>query len=393
MAVVTGSRAEFGLLAPVMRAIRDEPQHAAPTPMRTAETLDRFSRAPDTRLELLTVVAGSHLVGPAETWRDVAAEFEIRARVPMQREGETGRPADAAALGRGVEGYASVFAALRPDWVVVLGDRIEAFGAASAASVGGIAVAHIHGGDVAEGVSDDAMRHAITKLAHLHLCASEQSAMRVLRLGEDERRVRVVGSPALDGLDAIEPSDDETYARLGSPEFVFLMHPVGRSDAEEQAAAREALRALRGARTLALAPNLDPGRGGIVRAIEESGVRAERHLPRSQFVGLLKRVSREGGLLVGNSSCALIECGALRPALRAVDIGRRQEGRERSTSVVRAAGETEQEVRRAIEAARGLNAHKTHCPFGDGRAGARVAWELRGADPHSPAMLRKRNAY
>jgi len=149
--VVTGSRAEFGLLEPVMHAVRG---HAA--------------------LDLVVVVAGSHLVAPGLTWRDVeAAGFAIVARVPMQAEGVSGRLADAAAVGRGVSGLARVYETERPEWVVVLGDRIEAFAAAAAASIAGIAVAHLHGGDRAEGIADEALRHAITKLAHLHLAATD----------------------------------------------------------------------------------------------------------------------------------------------------------------------------------------------------------------------------
>lgn len=169
IAVVTGSRAEFGLLEPVIRAC--------------------MARAD---LSVLVVVAGSHLAGPAETWRDVErAGFEIAARVPMQESGRSGAAPDALALGRGVEGFARVFEEFRPRWTVVLGDRIEAFSAASAACVGRWAVAHIHGGDRAEGIADEALRHAITKLAHLHLCASEESARRVLRMGEPAATVQI----------------------------------------------------------------------------------------------------------------------------------------------------------------------------------------------------------
>ena len=121
--VVTGTRAEFGLL-------------------RT--TIDAIDRHPD--LELRLVVGGAHFLGDPPTVEEVRRDFAVDAEVPMQVAGEIGRLADARALGRGVSGFAAVFERLHPDWVVVLGDRIEAFAAASAASVSGIAVAHIHGG-------------------------------------------------------------------------------------------------------------------------------------------------------------------------------------------------------------------------------------------------------
>src|SRR5881394_2962134 len=168
VAVVTGSRAEFGLLRPVMKAIAGHPA-----------------------LNLRVIVTGSHLLSPAETINDVKADFAIDATVAMQSivngqasEPPSGRLSDSASLGRGISGLAEVFSRLSPDVVVVLGDRIEAFAAAAAASVGGIRVAHIHGGDRAEGIADEAMRHAITKLAHLHLAATELSARRIVLMGE-----------------------------------------------------------------------------------------------------------------------------------------------------------------------------------------------------------------
>ena len=129
-----------------------------------------------------------------------------------------------------------VFAQIKPHCVLVLGDRIEAFAGASAGSIGGFMLAHMHGGDRAEGIADEAMRHAITKLAHLHLPATQESADRIIAMGEHADGVHVVGSPAIDGLDAIPPLSDEKYAALGSLEIVFLMHPIGRADDAEPVA-------------------------------------------------------------------------------------------------------------------------------------------------------------
>lgn len=379
VAVVTGSRAEFGLLEPVMRAVRDHPA-----------------------LELACVVAGAHLLPPALTHREVEAAFPVAAVAPMQRASEVGRTADAAALGRGIEAFAAVFDRLAPAWVVALGDRIEAFAAAAAGSVGGIAVAHLHGGDRAEGVADEAMRHAITKLAHLHLPATEQSAERIARMGEPRERVRVVGSPAIDGLMSVRAMDDGRYAELGAPEAVFLMHPIGRSDAEEEEAAAAALAALRGRRVLAMRPNHDPGRAGIVRAIDRAGVRALDHLPRGQWLALLRRLA-EGdgtgarGVLVGNSSAGLIEAAGLATggasALAAVDIGRRQGGRERPGNVAHAAAETEDAVRAAIAEATARSLRGMAHPYGEGRAGAQTAAALASVNPGEAGFLRKHNAY
>ena len=370
VAVVTGSRADFGLLRPVMQAVK---QHDA--------------------FELIIVVAGSHMVSPALTYRDIKQAFpEVSAdAVPMQIAGRTGRLEDAAATGRGISRLTRVYERLQPEWVVVLGDRIEAFAAAAAASIGGIAVAHLHGGDRAEGIADEAMRHAITKLAHLHLPATEQSARRIIQMGEPADRVKVIGSPAIDGLDAIPPIKDAAFAELGSPDAILLLHPVGKANEHEEATAAAALAAVRGRKVLALHPNYDPGREGILRALKSApDLRVLPHLPRDQFVGLLKRLAASGGVLVGNSSAALIECGALK--LPAVNIGPRQSGREHGTNVVHC-GESRAEIEAAVERALHIDRATITHPFGPGHAGPAAAETLAATDPRPAGFLRKRCTY
>jgi UDP-hydrolysing UDP-N-acetyl-D-glucosamine 2-epimerase len=368
----TGSRADFGLLVPVIEACCERPDFIT-----------------------LVVAAGAHMLPPAETWREVDARFGLDATVNMQRAGATGRLADAEALGAGTGGFARAFGRLRPDWVVVLGDRIEAFAAASAASIGGIALAHIHGGDRAEGVADEAMRHAITKLAHLHLPATVASAQRIEQMGEPSSRVRPVGSPAADGLAETAPLDDEAFAGLGSPRFVVLQHPAGLTDEAERDAVRSIADALGDRAHLWLDPNADPGTdavAGAIGALPDSPGRVRRdHLPRATFVALLKRLARSGGVLVGNSSAGLIEAAIL--GLPAVNIGPRQGGRERPASVVDVADPTARAVADAIERAAGLDRSTAGHPYGDGRTGPRIAALLGSIDPGDPALLRKRNSY
>ncbi len=367
VAVVTGSRAEFGLLRPVMAAVQAHPE-----------------------LELQVVAAGSHMIQPALTFRDVKACFPVADSVPMQVAGRTGRAEDADAVGRGISRFVRAFSALKPDWVVVLGDRVEAFAAAAAASIGGWALAHLHGGDRAEGIADEAMRHAITKLAHLHLPASPQSAERLVRMGERPEFVRMIGSPAIDDLAGIPRMTDEAAAEFGDPDTLVLLHPVGRSDEMEEAAMGELLAGLAGRRVLALHPNHDPGRAGVLRAIQGSAVRTYEHLPRPRFVGMLKRLAG-GGVLAGNSSSGLIEAAAL--GVRVVDVGPRQNGRERPANVVHAASESADAVRAAVARALELSPDPAAHPYGDGRAGLRAAAALREADPRDPRLLRKRCTY
>ncbi len=350
--------------------------------------------------ELVVVAAGSHLVSPALTLRDVQAEFPIFDSVPMQVAGRVGRFEDAESLARGVGRFARVFRRAEPDWIVVLGDRIEAFAAGAAASVGGWALAHIHGGDRAEGIADESMRHAISKLAHLHLAATEKSRERLVRMGEEPSRVHTVGSPAIDGLAGVPELSEARFAELGAPAVVLLTHPVGRSDEHEEAAATElvsaSLKAAGGASVLWLFPNLDPGRHGIARAMalaagREKRIKTAEHLGRAEFVGLLKRLARTGGVLVGNSSAGLIEAAALKVPV--VDVGPRQRGRERPGHAVHVDVERADEIARAIAAARALDLGSLPHPYGDGRAGERIAELLSRTSPRVPGFLRKICAY
>jgi UDP-hydrolysing UDP-N-acetyl-D-glucosamine 2-epimerase len=383
--VVTGTRAEFGLLTPVMRAIDG---HRS--------------------LRLLVGVTGAHMLGPAFTHKDVARAFAIDARWPMQRTGHATRMDDARALARGIEGCARALAALRPDWVLVLGDRIEALAASAAASVSGIAVCHLHGGDRAEGIADEAMRHAISKLAHLHACATRQSAQRLVRMGERPELVHAVGSPAIDGLADIAPMSDEEAAALGDPRTVILHHPSGLPEARERAMIRAIVRGLEifsPGNVLCLAPNHDAGRETIARELQARCARTRGkvrfawrdHLPRPQFLTLLKRLAPTadaiGGLLIGNSSAGLIEAQAL--GVRVVNVGPRQDGRERTRRVTDVPEHELAHLASKVDRALSLDmrgGQATH-PYGDGQAGTRTAALLAKINPHDPALLRKRNTY
>ena len=363
--VVTGSRAEFGLLRSTMEAIDSHPD-----------------------LDLLVVAAGSHLLPPARTIDEVRVAFEVSAEVPMQVDGLSGREADSASLGRGVSGCAAVFARLRPDFVVVLGDRIEAFAAASAASIAGIPLAHLHGGDRAEGVADEAMRHAISQLADLHFPATGTSGTRLQRMGLDPSMIHVVGSPALDGLDAHPPLEDDVLQELGGPRTVVLHHGCGlAAEREERDAAAVLDAALEHGGALVLEPNHDPG-SDVVRAqiADRSGagnLKSCPHLPRPVFIGLLRRIDA----LVGNSSAGLIEAAVV--GCPAVNVGPRQGGRERPESVIDVDPPSKERVLEAIRLAAGRTCGFDH-PYGQPGVGGRIASILAG-QPSS--MPRKRLAY
>lgn len=366
IAVVTGTRAEFGLLRSVIRAIAAHPS-----------------------LNLQVIVTGTHLLPPALTVEEVESDFQIAARIWMQEPGESGRDKDVLALGRGIAAFAEHFAKspARPDLVLVLGDRIEAFAAAAAAAVAGIRVAHMHGGDRAEGIADESLRHAISKLAHLHFPATETSAHRLIAMGEDGQRVHVVGSPAIDDVATTPPLSDAGFHELGEPQIVFLLHPTGEDDTIEYERAARLLDICQCAgHTLALHPNHDPGRDGILRAIEQSKTLNRAHLPRAQFLGLLRRAK----VIVGNSSAGLIEAAAV--PIRAVNVGRRQSGRERASNVVDVESWDYQTIESALHLALRERLEAMAHPFGDGQTGRRVA-ELLATLPLDSLVIRKRNTY
>jgi UDP-hydrolysing UDP-N-acetyl-D-glucosamine 2-epimerase len=367
IAVVTGTRAEFGLLRPVMTAIAAQPS-----------------------LELAVIAAGSHLLLPANTVQEVKQAFRVGAVVPIQQPGKHTRIDDAEALGRGVSRFARTFYKMNVDCVVVLGDRIEAFAAAAATSVGGVPLAHIHGGDRAEGVADEAMRHAITKLAHIHFPATRASAERIARLGEPESSIHVVGSPAIDGLHAIGADASE----LGNPEMVILHHPCGLGESLERAHAAAIVDACKG-RVLMLAPNFDPGRAAVLdvmrSATERNSWMFVDHLPRDRFVGVLKHLAKTNGVLVGNSSAGLIEAAAV--GCKVVNVGPRQSGRESAANAIHVPAPTAAAITEAIQKHRSAGPCGTDHPYGDGHAGPRIARNLVQIDFDDPAMLRKHCSY
>ncbi|MGH7243234.1 MAG: UDP-N-acetylglucosamine 2-epimerase [Phycisphaerales bacterium] len=372
IAVVTGSRAEFGLLKPVIRAIGHDPT-----------------------LEVSIIVAGSHLLAPANTHMEVRAAFRVGAVVPMQNPGEHSRIEDAEAVGRGIARFARTYYKMNADCVVVLGDRIEAFAAASAASIGGVPLAHIHGGDRAEGVADEAMRHAISKLAHVHFPATAASAERLVKMGEQPATVHNVGSPAIDSLSEFAALNDEEARAVGDPDIVILHHPCGLTDADERAHAQAVADWAKAQqkRVLVLAPNFDPGRDAVLSvlktAVASNGWHFMYHLPREVFVGLLKRLATRGGTLIGNSSAGLIEAAAIN--CRAVNVGPRQGGRETPANVANVPNPSPDAIGQAISAHR-LPAKPEH-PYGDGQSGPRIARILAGINFDDPALIRKRCAY
>jgi UDP-hydrolysing UDP-N-acetyl-D-glucosamine 2-epimerase len=359
---VTGSRAEYGILAPVLKAIQADPA-----------------------LELQLVVTGMHLAPEfGLTWKTIEADgLRIAERVEMLVSSDSA-VGTAKSIGLGVAGFAETFARLRPDLVLVLGDRFETFAAAQAACVLLLPLAHIAGGDVTEGAYDEAFRHSITKMAQVHFVTNADSARRVRQLGEDPANVHEVGSPALDALQRMhllgrEEIEARLDWRLRRRNLLVTYHPAtieGAANREHMQALLDALDSL-GSDTglLFTQPNADTG-GRELGAMAESFVGTHPNAVFCSSLGqqLYWSCMKASDAVVGNSSSGLYEAPSL--GVPTVDIGERQKGRLRAASVLHCAPH-KQAIGETIGRAFGLDCSKVVNPYGDGCSAERIVAVLR----------------
>ncbi len=359
IAVITGTRAEYGLLYPIMKAIQAHP-----------------------KLELVVIVTGMHLVERyGMTVQEIEKDgFPIHARVEMSPSDDTGAGM-ADAIGRGVHGMTETFRHLRPDIMLVLGDRIEPLAAVIAAAYMNIPIAHVHGGDSARAGLDESVRHAITKFAHVHFPATKTSAGRIIRMGEEGWRVHIVGAPGLDTiLNTKLLSRLELERRLGfrleKPYILMVQHSVTTEPELAGRQARETLEALKalGMKVVVIYPNYDAGGQEIIKAIEGYTSLPRFHtfknLEHPVYLSLMKHAT----VMVGNSSSGIIESSSFR--LPVVNIGIRQDGRERSTNVIDAPHDQKAilaAIRKATSPAFKKIVQKSKNHYGDGKAGRRIA--------------------
>lgn len=361
--VVTVSRSDWGHLVPVLEAIRASAD-----------------------LELRLVVGGMHLSPRFGRTVDLieAEGWEPAERVDFL-DTEDSPEGIARSTGRGVAAFAGAFARQRPDLVVVLGDRFEMLAAALAALPFALPVAHIHGGETSAGAIDNQLRHAITKLAHVHLTSAPDHARRVEAMGEEGWRVHVVGAP---GLDRIRTADllpraavaDRLGLPVGARWLAVTYHPVTLEYADTAAhvdALLAALDKVDGAAVLTY-PNADTAGRTIIERLEEYATRTPRaRLARSLGDRLYLSLLAQVEAMVGNSSSGLIEAPSF--GLPVVNIGDRQRGRLRSRNVMdvqptRAA--VERGIRRALDPAFRRSLRRLVNPYGDGGASDRIASRL-----------------
>jgi UDP-N-acetylglucosamine 2-epimerase (non-hydrolysing) len=302
----------------------------------------------------------------------------------------------ASAVARLSTGLAEWLADHRPDLLVVLGDRHELLGVAAAAVVHRIPLAHVHGGEITEGAFDDSVRHAISKLAHLHLAATEGAASRLRALGEEPWRIHVTGAPSLDRLVALARSVSldavlsDLGVRLQRPVALLTYHPPTlcpeRAEQELDACLAATTRI---PTVIATHPGLDPGSAAIVERLrvwkhQRPGAVVVKSLG-ERYPAVMAGVD----LMIGNSSSGIIEAATF--GLPVVNVGDRQRGRERATGVLDVAGEQRQvsdAVRKALTPSFRAQASEGGNPYGDGKSGPRIA-EVLTTQPLT-GILRKR---
>ncbi|HEY4164829.1 MAG TPA: UDP-N-acetylglucosamine 2-epimerase [Dongiaceae bacterium] len=371
--VVSGSRADYSLLLWPMRRIAAEPG-----------------------LRLSIAVTGMHLAADFGRTADQFASdgFKIAARVDTL-DAEDSPAGIARAIGRGVAGFATAFADLKPDLVLVLGDRYEIFAAVQAAFVAKLPIAHLCGGDVTDGAIDDAFRHSISKMASLHFPSNSAAARRLRQLGEAEDRIFTIGSS---GIDAILKQPVMSHADLAHAlgheltecYLLITFHPVTLDPTPSIAQIEELLAAL---------DTLPPDLGLVFtlanadaegRALNERirrFVAGRRNAAAHVSLGpaLYLNLMRHTAAVVGNSSSGLYEAPSLnRPT---VNIGRRQEGRLRAASVIDCPPQRK-EIRRALDRALEANLRNMVNPYGDGTASERLVAVLQSFGDWKPLVYK-----
>jgi UDP-N-acetylglucosamine 2-epimerase (non-hydrolysing)/GDP/UDP-N,N'-diacetylbacillosamine 2-epimerase (hydrolysing) len=371
--VVTGSRAEYGLLSVVMEEIRKEPSFT-----------------------LQVIATGMHLAPEfGLTYKAIEADgFTIDAKVDMQLTSDT--PAGVTrSLGLGIIGFADVLHTLRPDLLVLLGDRYEILAAAQAALIAKVPVAHLAGGDTTEGAYDEAIRHSVTKMAHIHFVTNEAAARRVRQMGEDPARVYTVGSPGIDVIKRMKLlSRQDLEQQLGFPfrkrNILVTFHPATLDEQPAAAQFRELLTALDGldndTGTIFTLPNADTD-GRVIITMIKDYVAARPHAISFASLGQVRYLSTiaQVDAVVGNSSSGLYEVPSFKKPT--VNIGDRQQGRPQASSVINCRP-IAADILRAINEAFGKDCSTAVNPFGSGDSAGKIVSVLK-AIPDYRGLLKK----
>ena len=390
VAMFTGNRSEYGLQFPILRAL-----------------------AADARLDYYLLVGGAHL---REDFGSTAAEIEAdgfrvhsEVRTPVR---PASRAYTAQSIADVVASVSCILSQLAPDLMLTYGDRFESFAAMIASTQMNVPTAHVEGGDYTEGGAlDDSVRHAMTKLAHLHFTTNAQATERVLRLGEEPWRVFTVGFPTLDlAREGLFAQPQELVAEFGldraRPVILFCQHsiatePEGTLDQIQPSLAALAELAGDGFQIIITYPNNDAAAEAIIGELRKlegrrlRGIHVVKSLGRQRFHGILHLMGRVGrGVLVGNSSAGIKETPAF--GCPCVNIGSRQRGRLRAANVIDT-GYDAWEIVAAVRRSVGDEPFRALCrtcdnPYGAGDAGKRIA-DLLATVPINAALLQKKMTY
>jgi UDP-N-acetylglucosamine 2-epimerase (non-hydrolysing)/GDP/UDP-N,N'-diacetylbacillosamine 2-epimerase (hydrolysing) len=376
--VITGTRAEFGLLKPVMEGILKS---------------EGF--------ELQVLVTGMHLLPEfGLTLREIEKSgFRIDAKIPMMVGGDS-KASMAISIGVGIIGITQALENLNPEMVVVLGDRYEILAAAVATVYSGRILVHLSGGDSPEGGYDEYTRHAITKLSHIHFPTTKKSAERIIRMGENPDFIYPVGSTALDTIlhkDLPPKSDLCTRYDLdpGKAFILLVYHPLSTdpSSANDEIIKIFNVITKKSLQTIVIYPNADPGGMCIIPVIDHfrkeypNLIKAYPSLPFEDYLAIMKYAS----CMVGNSSSGIMEAPSFH--LPVVNIGDRQKGRERGENVIDTPPE-EYAVEQALEQALHnpefrRTAAACSSPYGDGHASERIVKILSDIEISSTIFKKK----
>lgn len=317
--VITGTRAEYGLLHWVMQGIQDDPD-----------------------LTLQIIATGMHLSPEfGLTYREIEQDgFQIDRKVEMLTSSDT--PVGIAkSMGLGLIGFADALNELKPDLVLLLGDRFEIFSAAAAALIARMPVAHLHGGEATEGAFDEAMRHSITKMSHLHFVATEAYRQRVIQLGEQPDRVFLVGGLGIDSIKRLKLLDRVGLEaalnfKLSQKNLLITFHPAtleSGTATDQMAELLAALAELKDTGLIFTMPNADTDGRALIKMVEHfvlqhPNARAYKSLGQLRYLSCIAHVDG----VVGNSSSGLLEVPSFKKGT--INIGDRQRGRLQADSVI-----------------------------------------------------------
>ena len=379
IAIITGTRAEYGLLYWIIKKIHHDPD-----------------------LKLQLIVTGMHLSPKfGSTVKEITKDgFPISARVTMLGDSDS-ELAIAQAMAKGVAGFATAYARLKPDVLVVLGDRFEILAAVSAAVPFRIPVAHIHGGESTEGLIDEVIRHAVTKMSHLHFASTGHYVRRIKQMGEDPKRIFCFGAPGLDNVYKLKLLNrSELLRQLGirfdsSKLGVVTYHPVTLEKATAGRDMNELLKALTKFSEVTwifTLPNAETGSAVIIQKIR-SFVKQNKNAYAFASLGQLKYLSllKQADVMVGNSSSGLIEAPSF--ALPVVNIGDRQRGRVRAPNVIDVnscrAVTIQPALTEALSSAFRQSLKGMKNPYGQGEASEKIVQVLKSF-PLGESLLKKK---